>query len=359
MYWESARGAAAAAGHPVPEVSLPVAFTVFPGEIFQAPRSWAEQVYPNLIYFHEAGKAHFAAWEEPDLFVTETPGGVQITAPAAITGADLVTATSGLCPLKLVRSCDKGDPHELIFGRLPTPAGPGSVSRAPNLPAGFTDMFTSRYVDTGDLRQHALTGGEGPPLLLVHGWPQTWYAWRMLMPALARDFSVIAVDQRGIGLSGKLSGGYDTCTLASDLVALMDALGHPRFAMYGTDVGMPIAYALAITRRVSTGWPSPRPPAGDISLPAAVPPPAAQRAALASGFQPAPQDQRTARHRARRHLLRRGVRRLGRDDKLPDYAVRYDIDTKLPPTPTTCAAALSPPRDPHHHAQNEKRKDGG
>ena len=56
MYWESARGAAAAAGHPVPEVSLPVAFTVFPGEIFQAPRSWAEQVYPNLIYFHEAGK---------------------------------------------------------------------------------------------------------------------------------------------------------------------------------------------------------------------------------------------------------------------------------------------------------------
>ena len=135
----------------------------------------------------------------------------------------------------------KGDRHELVS----SPAGPGSVSRAPNLPAGFTDMFTSRYVDTGDLRQHALTGGEGPPLLLVHGWPQTWYAWRMLMPALARDFSVIAVDQRGIGLSGKLSGGYDTCTLASDLVALMDALGHPRFAMYGTDVGMPIAYALA------------------------------------------------------------------------------------------------------------------
>ena len=72
MYWESARGAAAAAGHPVPEVSVPVAFTVFPGEIFQAPRSWAEQVYPNLIYFHEAGKGgHFAAWEEPDLFVAE------------------------------------------------------------------------------------------------------------------------------------------------------------------------------------------------------------------------------------------------------------------------------------------------
>jgi len=127
----------------------------------------------------------------------------------------------------------------------PTPQGPGSVSGAPNLPDGFAGTFTSRYVDVGDLRLHAVTGGEGPPLLLVHGWPQTWYAWRMLMPALARDFSVIAVDQRGIGLSGKPQEGYDTGTLASDLVALMDALDHPRFALYGTDTGMPIAYALA------------------------------------------------------------------------------------------------------------------
>src|SRR5215471_11833892 len=133
--------------------------------------------------------------------------------------------------------------------RLPTPEGSGSVSGAPHLPKGFADTFTSRYIDTGDLRQHVVTGGEGPPLLLVHGWPQTWYAWRMLMPALARDFSVVAVDQRGIGLSGKPRDGYDTGTLANDLVALMDALGHRRFALYGTDVGMPIAYALAADHR--------------------------------------------------------------------------------------------------------------
>jgi pimeloyl-ACP methyl ester carboxylesterase len=126
-----------------------------------------------------------------------------------------------------------------------TPAGPGSVSGAPNLPAGFTDTFTSRYVETGELRLHAVTGGEGPPLLLVHGWPQFWYQFRLIMPTLARDFSVVAVDQRGIGLSDKPQGGYDTATLANDLVALMDALGHHRFALYGTDVGMPIAYALA------------------------------------------------------------------------------------------------------------------
>jgi pimeloyl-ACP methyl ester carboxylesterase len=125
------------------------------------------------------------------------------------------------------------------------PEGPGSVAGAPNLPDGFADTFDSRFVDTGDLRLHAVVGGEGPPLLLVHGWPQTWYAWRMLMPSLAREFEVVAVDQRGIGLSDKPKDGYDTRTLGNDMVALMEALGHERFALYGTDVGMPIAYAVA------------------------------------------------------------------------------------------------------------------
>ncbi|MBV8219177.1 MAG: epoxide hydrolase [Solirubrobacterales bacterium] len=72
IYWESGRAAAAAAGQMPPEVSLPVAFTVFPGEIFQAPRSWAERVYPNLMYFNTVDRGgHFAAWEEPELFASE------------------------------------------------------------------------------------------------------------------------------------------------------------------------------------------------------------------------------------------------------------------------------------------------
>ena len=65
------------------------------------------------------------------------------------------------------------------------------------------------------------------------------------MPALARDFEVIAVDQRGIGLTDKPQDGYDTGTLAGDLVALMDALGHERFAVVGHDTGFIISYALA------------------------------------------------------------------------------------------------------------------
>ena len=123
--------------------------------------------------------------------------------------------------------------------------GPGSAAGAPNLPAGFAEAFTSLTIDSGDLRLHAVIGGEGPPLLLIHGWPQTWYAWRLVMPALARDFEVVAVDQRGMGLSDKPAGGYDTGTLAADLVGLMDALGHARFAVVGHDTGFAIAYALA------------------------------------------------------------------------------------------------------------------
>jgi len=125
------------------------------------------------------------------------------------------------------------------------PEGPGAVAGAPHLPAGFANTFSSRYVDANGVRLHAVIGGKGRPLLLVHGWPQTWYQWRLVMPALARDFEVIAVDQRGIGLSDKPESGYDAGTEAKDMVALMEALGHRRFAMVGFDTGMPIGYALA------------------------------------------------------------------------------------------------------------------
>jgi len=71
-YWEGRRSAALAAGKTPPPVTIPVGFTTFPGEIFQAPRSWAETVYPSLVYFNEAPRGgHFAAWEEPGIFSQE------------------------------------------------------------------------------------------------------------------------------------------------------------------------------------------------------------------------------------------------------------------------------------------------
>ncbi|WP_367186037.1 alpha/beta fold hydrolase, partial [Mesorhizobium escarrei] len=117
-----------------------------------------------------------------------------------------------------------GEPIPQAAAQSATPEGSGSPTRAPYLPKGFTDTFTSRYVHANGVRLHAVVGGKGPPLLLVHGWPQTWYQWRLVMPALARDFQVIAIDQRGIGLSDKPQNGYDSSTQANDLIALMDAL---------------------------------------------------------------------------------------------------------------------------------------
>ena len=76
-YWEDGRALAAAlaSGQPPPAVSVPVGFTTFPGEIWAAPRSWVETVYPGLAYFNEVDKGgHFAAWEEPDVFANEVRG---------------------------------------------------------------------------------------------------------------------------------------------------------------------------------------------------------------------------------------------------------------------------------------------
>jgi hypothetical protein len=71
-YWESARAQALAGGQAPPPVRLPVGFSAFPGELFQAPRSWVELGYPNVVYYNKPARGgHFAAWEEPELFAAE------------------------------------------------------------------------------------------------------------------------------------------------------------------------------------------------------------------------------------------------------------------------------------------------
>jgi pimeloyl-ACP methyl ester carboxylesterase len=84
-YWESAQAAASSTDHKPREVSLPVGFTTFPGEIWRTPRSWVEKAYRNLIYFNEADKGgHFAAWEEPELFSREVRAAFRPLRPQAV-----------------------------------------------------------------------------------------------------------------------------------------------------------------------------------------------------------------------------------------------------------------------------------
>jgi pimeloyl-ACP methyl ester carboxylesterase len=106
--------------------------------------------------------------------------------------------------------------------------------------------FRSEYAEVNGMKLHYVEGGEGRrTVVLIPGWPQTWYAWRKVMPELAKTYHVVAVDIRGMGDSSRPDGGYDTETAASDISALMSRLGVSRYSVVGHDVGMWIALPLA------------------------------------------------------------------------------------------------------------------
>jgi pimeloyl-ACP methyl ester carboxylesterase len=104
------------------------------------------------------------------------------------------------------------------------------------------------YVNAGGLRTHvALAGPEdAAPVMLVHGWPQNWWAWRHVIPALSSSFRVIAPDLRGHGWTEAPAGGYEKEQLASDLLALLDALGIERAMWVGHDWGAWTGYLAAL-----------------------------------------------------------------------------------------------------------------
>ncbi|WP_418315514.1 alpha/beta hydrolase [Piscinibacter sakaiensis] len=102
------------------------------------------------------------------------------------------------------------------------------------------------WLDLADSRVHYVTMGDGAPLVLLHGWPQTWYAWRKLMPALAQRHRVIAPDLRGLGDSSRPADGFDKRSVARDVADLLQrGLGIDRAAVVGHDWGGPVAFALA------------------------------------------------------------------------------------------------------------------
>ena len=93
---------------------------------------------------------------------------------------------------------------------------------------------------------HYVIAGSGKPLVLLHGWPQTWYDWRLLIPQLAQHFRVISPDLRGLGDSARPVSGFDKKTIAADIAHLLEqALGIERALVVGHDWGGPVAFALA------------------------------------------------------------------------------------------------------------------
>jgi pimeloyl-ACP methyl ester carboxylesterase len=105
-----------------------------------------------------------------------------------------------------------------------------------------------KFVPLGDLNLHVALAGEGEPVLLVHGWPQHWYAWRLVIPRLAERHQVIAMDIRGFGWSDIAWQGFESESLANDAFRLMDALEIDRFNLLGHGWGAWIGLAAALSR---------------------------------------------------------------------------------------------------------------
>ncbi len=103
-----------------------------------------------------------------------------------------------------------------------------------------------RQIDAGGVSLHVAEAGSGPPLVLLHGWPQHWWCWRELIPRLAQGHRVLAVDLRGWGWSEAPAGDYAKATFASDVLALLDAEGLERVKMIGHDWGGYTAFLVAL-----------------------------------------------------------------------------------------------------------------
>lgn len=110
------------------------------------------------------------------------------------------------------------------------------------LPPGCTEG----YAETNGTRLHFIEAGDGPLVLLLHGFPEFWYSWRHQIPALAERYRVVAPDLRGYNLSQKPRNGYDVATLCEDVRGLIAALGERQAVVVGHDWGGAIAWAFAI-----------------------------------------------------------------------------------------------------------------
>jgi len=111
--------------------------------------------------------------------------------------------------------------------------------------------FTSHRIQTSGAEIRCVVGGSGPPLLLLHGYPQTHAIWHKIAPALAHRFTVVCADLRGYGDSSKPAGdpqhaAYSKRAMAQDMVELMRALGHSRFLLAGHDRGGRVAHRLCL-----------------------------------------------------------------------------------------------------------------
>jgi pimeloyl-ACP methyl ester carboxylesterase len=131
----------------------------------------------------------------------------------------------------------------------PTPEGPGSVSGPPNLPPGFETELREGYAEVGDVRLHYVEAGDGPLIVLLHGFPEFWFGWRLqIAPLAAAGFRVVAPDMRGYNLSSRPAGvaPYAADQLAGDVRGLIRERGAESAVLVGHDWGGTVAWTTAM-----------------------------------------------------------------------------------------------------------------
>ena len=110
----------------------------------------------------------------------------------------------------------------------------------------FMTGLERRTIKANGIKINLWVGGNGPPVLLLHGWPQTAQLWHKIAPPLAKHYTVVCPDLRGYGDSDKPRDGYDKKTMARDMHELMRALGHERYALIGHDRGGRVGHRQAL-----------------------------------------------------------------------------------------------------------------
>ncbi|QIN64346.1 Haloalkane dehalogenase (plasmid) [Caballeronia sp. SBC1] len=157
-----------------------------------------------------------------------------VTASAALAALMLPLAPSYAQPLSDVGT-DATIVHKATAGKNTNVSDPALVKSLPG--------FRNGYAEVDGVRLHYVVGGKGEPLVLLPGWPETWWTFHKIMPALAEQHTVIAVDLRGMGSSSRPADGYDKKTMARDVYELVKSLGYDKASVAGHDIGSAVAFA--------------------------------------------------------------------------------------------------------------------
>jgi pimeloyl-ACP methyl ester carboxylesterase len=112
--------------------------------------------------------------------------------------------------------------------------------------------FENGYANVNGTRLHYVAGGKGARLIMLPGWPETWWEFHLVMPTLAAQYRVIAVDLRGMGGSAKPQSGYDKKTMAEDIYELVRLLGYDKVNVAGHDIGSMVAFSFAANHPEAT-----------------------------------------------------------------------------------------------------------